>query len=121
MNPAENYIINQPEPFQSILMHLQIIIEREVQNLELKYKWKLPYYYLNDKPFCFFNVTKGYVDVGFRADSDFDSINSFLISENRKLMKSLRYYKLEDINETILIEVLSILKTNYYKGFKRNI
>lgn len=120
MNPAESYILKQPEQYRSIILQLQIIIESEVNDLVLKFKWGLPYYYLNNKPFCFFNVTKGYVDLVFRADKDFEAYQSILVSENRKLMKSLRYFNLSDINHEILIGVLAILKTNYHKGFKRD-
>lgn len=27
MNPAEDYILSQPEPFRSMLLHLQSVIE----------------------------------------------------------------------------------------------
>lgn len=58
MKPAEEYILKQKEPLQSILLHLQILIEVNFPEVALLYKWKLPFYYLNNKPFCYLNATK---------------------------------------------------------------
>lgn len=110
MNPAENYILNQQEPFRSILLQIQVIIETTVPDLDLKYKWRLPYYYYKQKPFCFLNVTKGYVDIGFRDNEHLKIFDQYLVKENRKVMKSLRYYSLKDIDQKILIGVVLGLK-----------
>lgn len=119
MKPAEEYILNQPEPFKSILMHLQILIESSFPKVDLQYKWKLPFYYLDDKPFCYLNPSKkkGYVDVAFWLSNDLKKYNEYLISENRKVVKSLRYYKLEDINKEILVSVLTEVNQLKEKGF----
>ncbi|MDD7914777.1 DUF1801 domain-containing protein [Polaribacter ponticola] len=109
MKPAEAYILNQPEPFKSILIHLQILIESTFPEVDLKFKWKIPFYYLNNKPFCYLNASKkkGYVDVVFWVSAHLTKYNEFLISDNRKVVKSLRYSNLEDINEEILLTVLA--------------
>ncbi|WBX71876.1 DUF1801 domain-containing protein [Tenacibaculum retecalamus] len=107
MKPAEQYILKQEEPFRSILLHLQVLIEVNFAETELLYKWKLPFYYLKNKPLCYFNATKkGYVDVGFYSKTVLEKHNEFLVSEKRKAVKSLRYYHLEEINEEILVSVL---------------
>lgn len=108
MKPAEAYILNQPEPFKSILLHLQILIEGSFSEVDLKFKWKIPFYYLNDRPFCYLNPSKkkGYVDVVFWISAHLTKYNEFLISDNRKVVKSLRYFKLEDINQEVLLTVL---------------
>ena len=110
MNPAEKYILEQQEPFKSILLQLQILIENTVPNLELKYKWRIPYYYLEGNPFCFLNVSKGYVDIGIRAESYFDDLTYYLVSEKRKLFKSLRYKTVEEINPEVLKLVMKRLQ-----------
>ncbi len=117
MNPAENYIINQPEPYKSILLQLQVIIESTVKGLELKYKWKLPYYYLGGNPFCYLNVTKGYVDVGLWAAAHIPEYDQYLIGEKRKVIKSLRYFSLDEIDQEVLVSVLIALKEVNHKGF----
>tara|TARA_R110002073_G_scaffold293194_2_gene458773 strand:+ start:52582 stop:52917 length:336 start_codon:yes stop_codon:yes gene_type:complete len=110
MNPAENYILKQQEPFRSILIQIQVIIEATVPDLDLKYKWRLPYYYYKQKPFCFLNVTKGYVDIGFRDNEHLKFFDQYLVKENRKVMKSLRYFSLKDIDQEVLIGVILGLK-----------
>jgi len=119
MNPAEKYILDQVEPFKSILLQLQILIESTVPELELKYKWKVPYYYLDGSPFCFLNVSKGYVDVGMRVGSHLKDYYPFMVSENRKVMKSLRYYTLEDIDQNVLIEILLLLKKDLREFYSK--
>jgi hypothetical protein len=106
MNPAENYILNQPEPYRSILLHIQVIIENTTSSLDLKYKYKIPFYYINNKPFCYLNVTKGYVDLGFWKGNQIQIHQNHFVTENRKMMVSLRYWKLEDVKNGVLIDVL---------------
>ncbi len=65
MNPAENFILNKPEPYRSLLLHLQMVIELTVLDVELKFKLKVPFYYVEKRPVCFLNQSKDYVDVGF--------------------------------------------------------
>lgn len=123
MKPAEEYILNQPEPFKSILLHLQILIETNFPKVDLQFKWKIPFYYLDDKPFCYLNPSKkkGYVDVAFWVSAHLEKYNEYLVSKDRKVVKSLRYYKLQDINEEILLSVLEEAFRKKEKGFyKRN-
>ena len=120
MNPAEAYILDQPEPFRSILLQLQVLIEQTLPDLEMLYKYKIPFYYIEGKqPFIFLNNSKGYVDVGFWHGVHLVKHQQHLISENRKHMKSLRYFTVEDIDELVLIETLeeaySYRDKKYYK------
>ena len=57
MNPAEEYILNQPEPYRSILMHIQVIVEHTIPKVELKYKWRIPCYYLGGRPVFYLNAS----------------------------------------------------------------
>lgn len=115
MKPAEEYILNQPESYRSILFNLQIIIEGQIPELELLFKWKIPFYYFKGKPFCFFNVShkRKYVDLvivkGFQLTIHQDK----LISEKRSIMKSLRYYNDEEIENAVLIEIIKELVKLY--------
>ncbi|MCK8523889.1 DUF1801 domain-containing protein [Aquimarina sp. D1M17] len=106
MNPAEAYILDQPEPFKSILLHLQVLIETTVPTVELMYKYKIPFYYIEGRPFCYLNHTKGYVDVGFWNAGHLTKHLEHMTTAGRKVMKSLRYTSVEDIDSTILIDVL---------------
>ncbi len=108
MNPAENYILDQPEPFRSILLHLQLVIEQSVPDVELKYKWRIPCYYCGKSPICYLNVSlkKGFVDVGFWNSAFLTKHLDKMVTEKRKVVKSLRYSTLEEINDEVLIAVL---------------
>ena len=119
MKPAEAYILNQPEPFKSILLHLQILIETSFPDVDLQFKWKIPFYYLDNKPFCYLNPSKkkGYVDVAFWVSAHLTKYNEHLVSEGRKVVKSLRYKRIEDINEEVLLTVLEEAHQLKEKGF----
>lgn len=119
MKPAEVYILNQPEPFKSILMHLQILIESAFPKANLLFKWKIPFYYLDDKPFCYLNPSKkkGFVDVGFWVSSHLSKYSEYLVSDNRKVVKSLRYFSINDIDEEVLLSVLEEAFLQKDKGF----
>lgn len=106
MNPAEEYILNKAEPFKSILLYLQAFIEKTIPGLELKYKYKIPFYYLEGKPYCYLNQAQDYVDLGFWKAAHLSVHLEHMVSAGRKMMRSLRYKSLEDIDESILLEVL---------------
>jgi hypothetical protein len=109
MNPSEEYILNQPEPYRSILLHLQVIIETTLPEVELLYKYKIPFYYIHKKPFCYLNAShkNQFVDVGFWKGNQIDIHTDYLVTENRKMMVSLRYISLEEIDNKVLVEVLN--------------
>lgn len=109
MKPAENYILKQPNPFKDILLHLQVIIEQNFPEVDLQFKWKIPFYMMGKQAFCYLNPShkKGFVDVGIYATEPFDKYNEFLISEGRKKVKSLRYFSIEDIDSNVLIHILA--------------
>jgi len=117
MNPAELYILKQEEPFKSILLHSQLLIEHTLPEAELKYKWKLPCYYIGKKPICYLNKSKDYVDVGFWHSAHLTKYNEYLVTEKRKVVKSLRYKTLEDIDDEIFILILKEVYQHKDKGF----
>ncbi|MDM9630985.1 DUF1801 domain-containing protein [Robiginitalea aurantiaca] len=106
MNPAALYILDQPEPFRTILLQLQTLIEQAVPECSLKFKYKIPFYYLRDKPFCYLNYSRDYVDLGFIRGAWLKSHPDVLISEGRKVVKSLRYRSVGEIDVAVLFEVL---------------
>lgn len=108
MNPSEEYILNQTEPYRSILLHLQVVIEATLPEAELLYKYKIPFYYLHTKPFCYLNAShkKQFVDLGFWKGNQIKIHESHLVTENRKKMVSLRYKSLEKMDDKVLVDVL---------------
>lgn len=119
MNPAEDYILNQEEPYKSILLHLQVLIESSFKEVELRYKYRIPFYYLEGKPFCYLNVPKkkNFVEVGFWASAHLTKYNEFLVTDGRKVVKSFRYQSIDAINQEILVAVLQEAHSVNHKGF----
>lgn len=89
-------------------MHLQVVIENTIPEAELKFKWKVPFYYINGIPCCYLNVPKkkNYVDLGFWNAAHLTAHLEHMTADGRKMMKSLRYKSIDGIDENILIEVL---------------
>jgi len=108
MRLTDEYIFRQPEKQQSILLHLISVFEREIPELELLFKWGIPYFYYRKKPFCYLapNAKKGFVDAGFARGFQLQRNQEYLVSENRNTVKSLRYFSLESINNAILKDVV---------------
>ncbi len=106
MNPAEDYIFNQPELYRSMLMHIKAVVEHTLPEAELLYKYRIPFFYLFGKPCCYLNHSKDYVDVGFWDAAHLTLYQEHMVTEGRKMMKSLRYKTLEEINDKVLVAIL---------------
>lgn len=119
MNPAADYILSRPEPYRSMLLHLQQVIEGIVPEAELKFKYRIPFYYVEGKPFCYLNQSRNYVDLGFWNAAHLTRHLHLMVTEGRKVMRSLRYTNLEEIDNAVLIEVLkdafSVRHKKFYK------
>lgn len=106
MKPAEAYILNQKEPYRSILLQLQSIIEAVAPNVQLLYKWRIPFYYCNNIPLCFLNQSRDYVDLGFWHFEKMDQYTNYFVATNRKSVRSLRYKSVDDINDDVVVYVI---------------
>lgn len=118
MNPAEAYILKQKEPYKSVFLQLQAIIEAVVPDAELLYKWRVPYYYRNGIPLCYLNQSKDYVDLGFWHFEKMEKYNAYFVEANRKSIRSLRYKSVADIKDDVVVYVLKKqleINTNPYK------
>lgn len=118
MNPAETYILKQDEPYKSILLQLQTIIEAVAPDAELLYKWKIPFYYCNGIPLCFLNQSKDYVDLAFWHFNQMDEHTEHFVDANRKSIRSLRFKSVEAIKDEVIVYVLQKqleINTNPFK------
>jgi len=108
MKPQDLYILNQPEKYRDMLLHIIGVIEQTLPDVVLEFKWKIPFFYLNNKPFCFLNVShkRKYVDVAFNKGFQLKNNLEFLNGDKRNTYKSLRYFSLETIDNTVLISVI---------------
>lgn len=106
MNPAEDYILQQEEPYKSILIQLQAIIEAVLPEPELLYKWRIPFYYNDGLPVCYLNQSKDYVDLAFWHGDKLKQHRTHFVTAKRKSVTSLRYKSVEDINDEVIVYVL---------------
>ena len=115
MKPTEEFILRQPQPYQAMILHVLAVVEQELPQSELLFKWGIPYVYFKNKPFCYFapNHKKGFLDVGFAKGFELKRNQEVLVDEKRNTVKSLRYFSIETIDHTILIDVISEAKLRY--------
>lgn len=122
MKPAETYILSQEEPYKSIMLQLQTIIEAVVPEAELLFKWRIPFYYYNGIPLCFLNQSKDYVDFAFWHRDQFSKYTEHFVSTNRKTVTSLRYKSVDDIIDEVIVHVLERqleINTNPFKLIRK--
>lgn len=117
MKPTEEYILRQSPEFQEIIHYVISVIEQEMKDVELLFKWGIPYFYYQKKPFVYIapNKSKGFVDFGFAKGYELKLHQDVLIGEKRNTIKSLRYFDLETIPDKILREVIQEAKLLYKK------
>lgn len=113
MKPVDLYILNQPENYRNMLLHIMAVVEDTVPEATLEFKWKIPFFYYKKKPFCFLNAShkNAYVDIAFSKGYQLQNNLDFLVGESRNTYKSLRYATLEEIDNTILISVIEEAKS----------
>jgi hypothetical protein len=118
MKPAEDYILNKQEPYRSILLQLQTLIESILPEPKLHFKWGLPFYYNKDLPICYLNQSKDYVDLAFWHADQLDQFKDYFIATNRRIVRSLRFKSVDEINVEIIAYVLTQLVTIDTNPFK---
>jgi hypothetical protein len=123
MNPAEAYIMRHALPYRAILMHLKMVIEDTLPGVVMKYKWQIPCFYHGASPLCYMNVSQKehYVDLGFWNAAHLTKHLDKMVSKNRRVVRSLRYSSLEEIDETVLKTVLQEAYALRMGGFYKKI
>ena len=103
------------------MLHFIMQIELTLPEVELKYKWNIPCFYIGKSPICYLNAShkKQFVDIAFWNSAHLTKHLNVLISEKRKVVRSLRYATLEEIDNNILTDVLkdaySVRQNGFYK------
>jgi hypothetical protein len=109
LKPTELYILNQPEKYRNMLLHIVAVVEHALPEATLEYKWKIPYFYYKKKPLCYLNASHKhqFVDVGFAKGFQLqNNLEHLIVGNGRNTIKSLRYKSLEEIDNTILTSVI---------------
>ena len=123
MNPVDQYLYNQKEPYQSIMLYVRSVIFKTLPKIEEKYRYKIPFYHHNNKPMCYLNILKGtdYVDVAFVQGVFLqDKFPQLKDDKNRKQVRSIKVKRIEDFDELIFISLLkeaAILLDNSKKAW----
>lgn len=109
MTASEEYIFNQQEPFQSIMLRVRAIIFNTVPIIEEKLNYKIPFYNYNNKPVLYLNVLKNtnYVDIAFvqgiLLEDSYPQLKNY---KNRKQVRSLQIKSLTEFNEQMFAQLL---------------
>ena len=109
MNPVEQHILNQVEPYQLLMLYVRSVIKRTLPSIEEKYNYKIPFYHLDKKPMLYLNVLKGtdFLDVafvqGFLLQEEFTELKDY---KNRKNVRSIQMKNMHDFDEIRFIQLL---------------
>ncbi len=109
MNPVDNYIFEQKEPYQSIMMYVRSVIFKTLPEVQEKFSYRIPFFMWNKKPMIYFNVLKGtnYVDVAFVQGILLEHKYPQLKNDNnRKQVRSLQLKTIEDLDELMFIQLV---------------
>lgn len=109
MNPVEQYLYHQKEPYQSIMLYVRSVIFKILPDIEEKYSYKIPFYHHNKKPLCYLNVLKGisYVDNAFVQGIYLqDKFPQLKDKNNRKQVRSIAVKDMASFDEQIFVRLL---------------
>ncbi len=114
MKPLESYILNQQEPYQSIMLYVRSVILKTLPEVSERYSYKIPFYNIGKKPMLYLNILKGtnFVDVAFvqgvLLEDEFPILKNY---NNRKQVRSVQVKSLKDFDELEFVELLKKAKT----------
>jgi hypothetical protein len=109
LKPVEEYLFNQKEPYQSIMLYVRNVILKTLPNIEEKYNYGIPFYHHNKKPMCYLNILKGtnFVDIAFVQgvflEDKFSNLRDY---NNRKQVRSIQVKNLEEFDELLFVDIL---------------
>lgn len=109
MNPIDNYIFQQKEPYQSIMLYVRSVITKALPDIQEKFSYRIPFFMWEKKPMIYFNVLKGtnFVDVAFvqgiLLEHNYPQLKNY---NNRKQVRSLQIKAIEEIDEDMFIQLV---------------
>lgn len=105
MNPVESFILDQPEPQQSVMQYLHELLLAQ-PGMSCKIRYKIPFY---DRKswICYLNPTKdGGVELAFTRARELSNEQGLLQFRGRKQVGGIIFHTLEEIPEETVLEVL---------------
>ena len=113
INLIDQFFLSQEEPQKGCFLALRKIILDWNPLITEHRKYKLPFYYYQNKPFCYLwkdkNSNEPYIGMVRCNNVDYPQ----LIQGNRKKMKVLPIDPTLDIEITLMYEIFEELKKNY--------
>ena len=107
-NELENFYLRQSEPNQSCFLALRDIILGANPHLTPDWKYKLPFFMYKGKMFCYLWKDKK-TDIPYIGIVNGSDINHpALEAGNRKKMKTLSIDPTQDIDLTLVLNILSL-------------
>lgn len=113
LTPLDSFYENLTEPLRSYLLAIREFIIFHDSEINEKFKYKLPFFYYLNKPFCYLwkNKATNAPYIGFSRGHLSD--HPLLETGNRTTIKILKLDIQEDIDYNILDEILNHMKDFY--------
>ena len=119
---VEHFIYQHEGMQQAILEYLHELIS-SLPEVTSKIRYKIPFYYRKSW-FCYLNPTKdGGIELAFTRGNELSNEQGLLASRGRKQVYGVIYNRLKDIDEEVLLEVLTealVLDEEVKYASKRN-
>jgi len=106
-HPLDEFYLNKEEPHRSCFLALREVFAHCHELITQEWKYKLPFFYLNGKAFCYLWQDKKTKEpyIGFVDGAHLK--NPFLEQGNRKMMKILPINPNEELPFELLEEVIA--------------
>lgn len=115
MAVIDDFFEKLEEPNKSVFLFLIDFIKNYHPDIEIYYKWNLPYLYIHQKPLCYFwkDKTSQHPYIGFAKGNQIQ--HPKLIRGNRKLVSIYSINPDMDIDTKTISEILDKALTLYKK------
>ncbi len=104
MSPIEIFILEKPEKLRPTLKKLRGLILSASPFIEEKMVYNIPFFY-GKKRIFYLNPQETWVDLGF-CEGYLLSDHPVLQTKNRTQVKTIRFNKIEEIEEDVLLPII---------------
>lgn len=106
MNACTDYIYEQEEPIQSIMLELHELLTA-LPEISCKIRFKIPFYYRKSWV-CYLNPLKNKsVELVFIHGGRLSNVQGILHSKGRKMVAGITFSSVEEINADAVIEIMA--------------
>ena len=109
---AEEFFLSMPEPERSAFLFLRHFFKNEM-NLPESVKFNTPFYYYNNKWFCYLSYDRKKKDMYIGFVKGYKISHPKLFAERRKQVKIYKIFPEKDINVKELEKICKMLKAVY--------